>query len=154
MMEVPARQTVLFVLRHLSGRGEQFELTPDVPSIRENRKKGIGGHQSTVHICGEDVDVVVFVVKRGFSVRLIESVVVNAAQQKTFDRVPMNKCATCPLQDGVHFAVDGRQRVIGRTLGECIDVSHLDSWSQGSFSHEHVGVHGVNYMVGSCARGL
>ena len=66
--------------------------------------------------------------------------------KRRFDRVPMNKCATCPLQDGVHFAVDGRQRVIGRTLGECIDVSHLDSWSQGSFSHEHVGVHGVNHM--------
>ena len=66
VMEVPARQTVLFVLRHLSGRGEQFALTPDVPSIRENRKKGIGGHQSTVHIYGEDVDVVVLCRQAGF----------------------------------------------------------------------------------------
>ena len=93
-----------------------------------------------------------FVVKRGFSVRLIESVIVNAAQQKTLRQGADEQM--CDMSLTGWSAVDGRQRVIGRTLGECIDARHLDSWSQGSFSHEHVGVHGVNYMVGSCARGL
>ncbi|KAI0242839.1 hypothetical protein LSAT2_010896 [Lamellibrachia satsuma] len=61
--EVGARQTVPFVLRPLAGLGEQVDATRDVPPIGEIRLKAFGGHLSTVHLHGGEVDVVVLGVK-------------------------------------------------------------------------------------------
>ena len=41
--------------------------------------------------------------------------------------------AIWPLADGVHFAVNGKQRAFGRTFVECIDLRNLDGLSQGCF---------------------
>ena len=82
--EVGARQTVPFVLRHLAGVDEQFDVTRDVPPNRKIRLKVFDGHLSTVHLHGEEVDVVMLGMKRFFGVPLIESAVVNAAQHQTF----------------------------------------------------------------------
>ena len=104
MTEVGARQTVPFVLRHLAGLGEQVDVTRNVPPIGEIRFKGFGGHLSTVHLYGEDVDVVVLGLKRFICVPLIESAVGNAAQPQTLRCM----CDTA-LADGIHFAVNGKQ---------------------------------------------
>ena len=84
LTEVGARQTVPFVLRHFAGLDEQFDVTRDVPLIRKIRLKVFDGDLSTVHLHGEEVDVVVLGVKRFFGVPLTESAVVNAAQHQTF----------------------------------------------------------------------
>ena len=46
------RQTVPIVLRHIAVRGEQVDVTPDVPPLREFRLKGFGGHLLTVRVHG------------------------------------------------------------------------------------------------------
>ena len=39
--------------------------------------------------------------------------------------------------DGVHIAVNGKQRVFGHTLVKCLYVRVLDDRSRGGFSRDH-----------------
>ena len=43
--EIRARQTVPIVLRHIAGRGEQVDLTLDVPQVGKFWLKWFGGHR-------------------------------------------------------------------------------------------------------------
>ena len=100
--EVGSRQIVTIVLRHLAVAGEQVDVTSDVPPICELRLKRVSRHMSTVCVHGEEVDVVVFGVKRVLCVPLIESAVLNAAQQQTFiPPVRQPDSAKCTLSDPV-----------------------------------------------------
>ena len=76
---------------------------------REIRLEGFGGYLSSVHVHGEEVDVVVLGVKRVFSVRPVVCVVVGAAQHQTFrqgtEEQVFVRVRHGPLQDAVHFAV-------------------------------------------------
>ena len=97
--EVGARQAVLFVLRTGWCNGEI-------------RLEGFRGHLWTEQVHGEEVDVVVLGVKRTFR---------QGAEEQVFVHVRHDS-----LRDGVHFAVNGTQQVLGRTLVECLDARHLD----------------------------
>ena len=59
---------VRFVLRHLAGRGEQVDETSGVLAFGEIRMEKLGLYLSTVHVDGEEFDVVVLSLKRIFVV--------------------------------------------------------------------------------------
>ena len=82
--KVGACQTVPFVLRHFAGGGKQVRVTPNVKSLGKVRLEGFRGHLSTVHIDGKEVYGVVLGVERVFSIRPVESVVVDATQHDPF----------------------------------------------------------------------
>ena len=77
--EVVTSQTVPFVLLYLASRGEQVEVTSDESILIEIRLERFGGYLSTIHVNGEEVDVVVLGVKRVLRVRTVVRVVVDAA---------------------------------------------------------------------------
>ena len=62
--EVAAREFVPLVLPHLTGPGEQVEVTPEEEVVVEFRLEKFGGYLSPIHIHGAEVDVVVLGVKR------------------------------------------------------------------------------------------
>ena len=84
MPEVGTSQTVLFALPHLTGQGEQVEVTPDKGNVVEIRLERFGGYLSSVHVHSEEVDVVVLGVERILGIRTVVGIFVAAAQHQTF----------------------------------------------------------------------
>ena len=90
--KVGASQAVLFVLRHFAGRDEQVNVTSDVMILEE-----FGGYLSTIHVDSEEVYVVMFGVKRIFSVQPVVRVVVDTTQHRSFGGCRgKGACATWP----------------------------------------------------------
>ena len=77
--KVVTRRSVSFVLPHLTGRVEQFEAAPDEEVAIEIRLERFGGYLSSVHVHGEEVDVVVLGMKQIFVVRTVVRFVIDAA---------------------------------------------------------------------------
>ena len=52
-----------------------------------------------------------------------------------------------PCGNGVYFAVDGTQRVLGRALVQYLDVRHLNGRIQCGFPRKHGGVDDVYFII-------
>ena len=81
--EIAARQVFLLVLPHLTGRGKLVHVASDEKVVVEIRMERFGGYVSSVHVHGEEVDVVVLVVKRILLVRTVVHIVIDAAHHQT-----------------------------------------------------------------------
>ena len=55
-----------------------------------------------------------------------------------------------PCGNGVYFAVNGTQRVLGHALVQCLDVRHLNGRIQCDFPREHGGVYFVIEVGTTC----
>ena len=82
--EVCAGQINSFVLRHFASGTEQVHVTANVTTLSKVRLERFSWHLSTVHVDGKEVNVVVLRVERVFRIRPVESIVVDAAQDKAF----------------------------------------------------------------------
>ena len=140
MPKVGTSQTVPFVLPHLTGRPEQFEVTPHEEVVAEIRLERFGGYLSSVDVHGEEVDVVVFGVERILNLQTVVHVVVDAAQHQAFRqgteeqdlvRVRVGSCGY-----GIELAVDGTHRIIDRAFLQSLDVRHLYGRVLGIFLRE------------------
>ena len=152
MPEVTARQSVPLVLPHLTGRGEQGEVAPDVEVVIEIRLDTFGGYLSPVHVYGEEVDVVVLGVKRILGVQTVVCIVIDAAHNQTFrqgaEEQFLVRVRPSDRGSGVDLAVDGPHRILDRALLEGLDVRHLYGRIQGGLLYKQGGIDNVDPVIG------
>ena len=93
-----------------------------------------GGHLSSVHVHGEEVDAVVLGMKRILGVRQVR-VVIDAAQHQTFrqgaEEQVLVRVRPWSRGNGVDLAVDGSHRILDHALLEGLDMYHLHGRIQG-----------------------
>ena len=152
--EVDASEVAPLVLPHLTSRGDQVEITPDVTIVVKIRLDRFGGFLSSVHVHGKEVDVVVLGVKRILDVRTIVRVIVYAAQHQTFwqgaEEQALVRVRADSTRDGTDFAVGGTHRIRDRALVECLDKRYLHGRTQGGFLREQGGVDDLYCVIRVC----
>ena len=82
--DVAARQSVPFILPHLTSRCEQVKVFLDEEVAIEIQLERFGVYMSAVHVHGKKMYVVVFGVIRNLVVRKVVRVIIDAAQHQTF----------------------------------------------------------------------
>ena len=148
---VAASQSVPLVLPHLAGRGEQTHVAPDEEVVFEIGQERFGGYLASVHVHRVEVDGVVLGVKRILVVRAVVGIVIDAAQHQTFrqgtEEQVLVRVRPSAGGNGVHLALDGSHRILGRALLHSLDVRHLHGWIHGGLLCKQGGIDYLYFVI-------